>query len=287
MRRFLVLLISLLAVLGVTLAGSAAQAKPVRPPALPKYVALGDSYSAGTGLTPYSSTTCLRSATQAYPTLLAGTSLTLTFTACSGATIDSMLATQLVRVKDAKYVTLTIGGNDAGFRDVISDCVDSTLTDGCSASGKAAAEAAVATLAAELAPALGTVQAKYPQATVYIAGYPALFGDNLTANCPVGNYNGWLPMWVTPSDAQWLNAMAGQLNAAIQAAAGRVGATYVDAASAFDGHGLCDTSPAWVNGAVLDSAIPFDVNEKSFHPTADGQSAGYATAFRGAGFPSP
>ena len=86
------------------------------------YVALGDSYSSGVGTGSYTlSSTCKRGV-YAYPYLYtqrhAGTSLT--FVACSGAKTSDVLATQVQSVtKSTTLVTMTIGGNDIGFANLI------------------------------------------------------------------------------------------------------------------------------------------------------------------------
>lgn len=94
------------------------------------YVALGDSYSSGEGNPPFTGGKCHRSA-QSYPkyfqdyfSIWRGG---FYFEACSGATLSQVLdqadmvpeaATDTVRL-----VTLTIGGNDLHFSDVIEECV--------------------------------------------------------------------------------------------------------------------------------------------------------------------
>jgi lysophospholipase L1-like esterase len=114
----------------------------------PTYVALGDSFSSGEGSTPYesgtdtSSNTCHRS-TQAYGSLLAVAdgystnalpSTNFAFAACSGAVTNDLFSAnhentgeppQLSALGPAtQKVTLTIGGNDLGFGNVLSACLD-------------------------------------------------------------------------------------------------------------------------------------------------------------------
>src|SRR5215213_4844548 len=110
--------------------GAAALAVPllVVPPAAavaPSYVALGDSYSSGTGTRSYlaDGTSCQRS-TYAYPSLIAAArGYTLNFRACSGARIADVTATQLPAVTAVtSFVTVSVGGNDAGFSDVLTTC---------------------------------------------------------------------------------------------------------------------------------------------------------------------
>jgi hypothetical protein len=113
------------------------------------YVAMGDSFSSGEGNTPYesgsdtSSDQCHRS-TLAYGSLLAVyrkytsssglPSSTFAFPACSGSTTNDFYSnnhnygSEVPQLNSlgagTKVVTLTIGGNDLGFTDVIEACMD-------------------------------------------------------------------------------------------------------------------------------------------------------------------
>ena len=83
------------------------------------YVALGDSYSSGTGTRTYISdgTSCLRSV-YAYPSLIASAKgYALNFRACSGAKIADVTTSQLSALTSSTaYVSISVGGNDAGSR---------------------------------------------------------------------------------------------------------------------------------------------------------------------------
>ena len=113
---------SLAAVL--TLLGSVLTLSPAHA-AGPSYVALGDSYSSGVGTRTYISdgTSCQRS-TYAYPYLVASQrGFTLSFQACSGAKIPDVTGKQLGALSSSTaYVTISVGGNDAGFSSVITEC---------------------------------------------------------------------------------------------------------------------------------------------------------------------
>src|SRR4051794_19985700 len=95
------------------------------------YVALGDSYSSGTGTRDYSlNSTCQRSP-YAYPYLIkqdrAGTSLN--FVACSGAKTADVMANQIGAVTSTtNIVTITIGGNDAGFSSDLTKCPEPLIS---------------------------------------------------------------------------------------------------------------------------------------------------------------
>lgn len=110
-----------------------------------KYVAMGDSYSSGEGNPPFeigtdvggaSENRCHRSS-QAYPRLLQS-SLNLgsmDFVACSGATTADVLGNRSgpgnwnegaqvgALSADTEVVTVTIGGNDAGFQEYLFGCI--------------------------------------------------------------------------------------------------------------------------------------------------------------------
>src|SRR4051794_36288843 len=85
------------------------------------YVALGDSYSSGTGTRTYFDTGCERSV-YAYPYLIKGSlGSSFSFQACGGAKTHDVLDNQLGTLTSAtQYVTISIGGNDAGFSSVIT-----------------------------------------------------------------------------------------------------------------------------------------------------------------------
>ena len=117
-----------------------------------EYVALGDSYSSGEGLeleatqyiNPSNTDGCHRSKL-AYPELVAASlgvqpnkfnkydAGTQGFVACSGAASSDVVSgadkepSQLDASSAAtKYVTITVGGNDLGFVNILTDCLDLT-----------------------------------------------------------------------------------------------------------------------------------------------------------------
>ena len=87
------------------------------------YVALGDSYSSGTGTREYYDSGCQRS-NYSYAKIIdverANTDVVLA--ACSGAKTGDVTATQVNSLTTGtRWVTITIGGNDAGFSSVITE----------------------------------------------------------------------------------------------------------------------------------------------------------------------
>lgn len=220
-----------------------------------EYAAVGDSFAAGTGASPYIETSCYTS-TKSYPKLLdADANLRLVaFPACSGASTSTVKASQVPAIPvTAARVTLTAGGNDVGFASIMTNCF--LLLNSSCESRIINAQTLVAngTVATNVATTVQAITARAPGARVVVTGYPRLFHE--------------------PSSYRWaqrVNQGTVQLNAAIKAAAEANGAVFVDVTAAFDGHGIGSSSP-WINGVGFSAG--------AFHPNATGYVA-YANALR-------
>ena len=253
----------------VTAATGTAPARTVlaAAPRAVRYVALGDSYAAGTGAGESGSSTgsCVRS-TNAYPEQWAHRHAPASFVsaACDGATTLGVLSGQLA-VLNARttLVSITIGGNDAGFAHVMQTCVlewDSACLDTVSS-----AEAFVAgTLPGRLDATLRAVRAHAPSAKIVVVGYPDLYDLSQSADC--------IGLGTTKRTA--LNQGADDLDRALSAAAARNGDVFADVRGPFSGHEICD-SASWLH------SVTFPIGD-SYHPNADGQELGYLPAFAGA-----
>ena len=93
--------------------------------AAPQYVALGDSYSSGVGTRVFyeESGECDRSPDAYGPKIAAAKGYSLNFEACGGAKTPEVNSKQLGHLSaTTSLVTITIGGNDAGFSNVIINC---------------------------------------------------------------------------------------------------------------------------------------------------------------------
>jgi lysophospholipase L1-like esterase len=244
-------LVALIAVLGLLVGPLPAYAAPRT------LVALGDSYGAGVGSYLYynDGTDCYRSPF-AYPSQLAvAKRLDLTLAACSGATTDDVLNEQLRLLSaDTDYVTITVGGNDVGFRTVITQCALPGWLGNCSAAIQAGQDALDTELPASLDNVFTAIKAKAPGATVVVTGYPLMF--NGTDCNPL--------TFFTPSEMAAINNGTTELNDVIQARADAAGFRYVNAEPAFIGHAWCDPQP-WING------LTFPV-VNSFHPNIAGHT---------------
>jgi lysophospholipase L1-like esterase len=231
-----------------------------------KYVALGDSYSSGTGTRTYYDSNCQRSV-RAYPYLLhnAHPSWAFVHAACSGATTSSLLSSQIGSVtSDTNWVSYTIGGNDAGFADVITECAFPGWASDCNGAIDDAQAFINNTLPGRLDQVNNAIKSRAPAAKVIVLDYPRLFNGT---DCNAGT-------WFSGSEMTRLNQTADLLRTRISQAASRAGANFLfrDVIPPFIGHAVCDggggSSTEWING--LSNPIG-----ESYHPKTTGQANGY------------
>ncbi len=223
------------------------------------YVALGDSYSSGVGAGGASGA-CLRSR-GAYAYRLGRTVTSMR--ACGGATTADVLDRQLASFPaDTRLVTITIGGNDAGFIDVIGSCLLGSPSSCSTRVGRA--ERFVRTrLTARLRRVYDAIGDRAPDATVVVAGYPRLFARRPWCG-PVGR--------IDDREQRRLNEAANLLARTIAAEVKRHrGFRFADVREAFNGGGVCARSPR-IHGVTSPQV-------SSFHPNARGYET-YARVIR-------
>ncbi len=228
--------------------------------AAPTYVALGDSYSSGTGTRSYlnDGTDCLRSV-YAYPSLIASAKgYALTLRACSGATVGDVAATQLSSLAGSTaYVSISVGGNDAGFADVLTTCALPSWASNCSRAVRNAQSFIRYTLPGRLDGLYAQIRSRAPQARVTVVGYPRIFNGR---DCNALT-------WFSSTEESQLNATADLINSIIAARASAAGFSFANPTSRFIGHAVCD-SPEWING------LSWPIVE-SYHPNRSGHASGY------------
>ncbi|MFF4212303.1 SGNH/GDSL hydrolase family protein [Streptomyces sp. NPDC001796] len=263
--RYASFMSSLLLALGLVLTGAAAaQASPLA--AATGYVALGDSYSSGVGAGSYisSSGDCDRS-TKAYPYLwqAAHAPASFSFMACSGAKTTDVLNNQLGTLNASTgLVSITIGGNDAGFSDVMTTCV--LQSDSACLSRIATAKAYVdSTLPGRLDAVYSAIRTKAPSAHVVVLGYPRFY--QLGTTC----------LGLSGTKRSAINGAADYIDAAIAKRAADHGFTFGDVRPTFSAHEIC-SGDSW-----LHSVDWLNIGQ-SYHPTAAGQSGGYLPVLTGA-----
>ncbi len=231
--------------------------------AAPSYVALGDSYSSGTGTRSYlaDGTSCLRSV-YAYPSLIASAKgYALNFRACSGAKISDVTNTQVSALTaSTSYVTISVGGNDAGFADVLTTCAQPAWLSNCNGAVDGAQAYIRNTLPAALTTLYASIRARAPQAKVTVVGYPRIFNGE---DCN-------LLTWFSPTEESRLNATADLINATTAARASAAGFSFANPTSRFVGHAVCD-SPEWLNG--LSNPVT-----ESYQPKKTGHASVYTPA---------
>jgi lysophospholipase L1-like esterase len=268
-RRFLVLLASIGAVLAV--AASSAAAAPL------KYVALGDSYSAASGVLPpdpLAPPLCLRS-TQNYAHVIAAqTGAQLTDVTCGAADTSDFASAQYPGVApqldavtpDTQLVTMTIGGNDSGvFVDTILACGSAALTTlgfghPCQDRyGTSFQDTLNNSTYPAIVGALQAVRAKAPNARVAILGYPWIM--------PATGPGCFDKMPIARGDVAYVRGIQATLNDAVRRAAEATGATYVDLNGVSEGHDACQPAGTrWIE-PVLQGSNPVIV-----HPNALGEA---------------
>lgn len=258
-RLFATLGVATLAALGLATTASAEEAAAVN------YVALGDSYSSGVGAGDYGdSGNCKRSA-NSYPQLWANDNspADFQFVACSGAVTNDVLNGQLDALSaDTSLVTISVGGNDAGFVDVMKDC---TLGSDQACIDRVADAKSFATdeLAGRLDNVYAAIKDKAPDAELVVLGYPHFY--EIGGSCNAG---------LSDTKREAINSGADALDDVTAKRAAAAGGTFADVRSAFDGHGIC-SSDWWLH------SLTWPVGE-SYHPTAAGQASGYYPAMKGA-----
>ena len=223
-----------------------------------EYVALGDSYASGLGTREYDpgSGDCKRSPRAYAPIDAARIGATLTFVACSGAEVGDVVHNQIGELDAATaWVTVQVGGNDAGFSEVITECALPRLASDCRGAVADAQAIITNTLPGRLDSLYSEISSRAPSAGVVVVGYPRLFNGE---DCNAATF-------FSPEDERILNETADLLGSTIAGVASSHGFAFVDPIPAFVGHAVCD-DPEWING------LSHPVNE-SYHPNRDGQLA--------------
>ena len=274
-RRALALVVVAIALLGVA-AGSASAAT---------YTALGDSYAAGP-LIPNQSLNplgCLRSDHNYAHLSAAAKGLTLTDVSCSGATTNDMTETQNVEPgpnppqfnglnASTNVVSVTIGGNDIGFTEIIESCItynpfSTPCKDKYDPGGHDQLAERIANTAPKVAAVLQGIHAHSPNARVFVVNYPDILPSG--SGC-------WPTIPLSFGDVPYLHATEERLNAMLATTAAANGATLVDWYTPSIGHDACKgSSTRWV-----EPLIPGELSAP-VHPNKAGM-AGAAVALEAA-----
>ncbi|PRX99864.1 SGNH/GDSL hydrolase family protein [Allonocardiopsis opalescens] len=243
-----------------------------------RYVALGDSFTAGP-LIPGEidgPLTCLRSSNN-YPNELADAVPFAEFedVSCSGATTEHMTRAQGLNAPqfdaltdDTSLVTMTIGGNDAGFVDILLECAALSLSDPhgnpCerhyTAGGGDELAERIPGVADEVESVLAGIAERSPQATVALVGYLDLLPER--GGC-------WPVVPIADGDVAYLHGFQDALNAALAERAEAAGAEFVSVSE--PGHDMCRPhADRWVEGIlVTNPAAPVHPNARGMTVVAE------------------
>jgi lysophospholipase L1-like esterase len=241
-----------------------AAAEPEQSP-VQRYVALGDSYAAGP-LIPVQTgepAGCQRS-DRNYPSVVAETLEVAAFrdVSCSAATTEHITGPQEVSLgvnppqadaltPDTDLVTITIGGNDIGFGEIVSECAQrspqqptgSACKDHYTAGGSDELAQRVEDAAPEVAGVLEAVEQRSPDARVLLVGYPAILPDEGPGCFPLVPFS--------PGDVAYLRGVQKDLNAMLADQAAGAGVDFVDTYTPSIGHDACQPpGTKWVEGLV-------------------------------------
>lgn len=261
-------------------AGAATVSAVIRMKGLPArqvYAALGDSYSSGLGAGgSESGGGCHRNSRAWAYRVRSGSGQTRVF-ACAGARIPDVrgqlgpMNAFFARHRDSpQLITVTVGGNDVGFADVLQRCVLNSCTD-----SEARLQTRIASVGPRLMSLYRKIRAAHPYADIVAGGYPQVVE-------PRGSSSNLLCKWIHSSERDMLSRLSSRLNGTIALAADGAGISSAnrDVRNVFVGHNACAKGGSeWINaGTFRLGGIAGVISPKTFHPKDAGQTA-YAEAF--------
>lgn len=247
--------------------------KPFTATPLTDYVALGDSYSAGTGTRLFVDAVC-RESIHSYPYLLHNAYPGLKFVdnACHGAETSNLLSQASALTEKTKWATYTIGGNDAGFKGVLEAC-GIFAGASCADALKKAKSFIEGTLSTRLDTVNHLIKLEAKWAKVFVLDYPHIFNGE---DCNLATL-------FFEADMKEMNKLSDLLSEKLHKAALKAGSNFHFASviTLFNGHAVCDggsgSATEWINGYS-------SPKEESYHPKIEGHRAGYFSALLSAIF---
>ena len=244
-------------------------------PAPLAYVNLGDSYSAGSGVSPTAPDkpgSCTQSSNNFSHVIARRNGFSLKDVSCGGAQTKDFFTRQYPDVAPqlralrptTQLVTLMIGGNDGNvFAGTVAKCVAAGVAAGFRGTpckdqyGSSVTREIQTATYPKIVNALKAIRAKSPRARVAIVSYPLIMPATAQA-CPN------LP--VAAGDLPYAHGIQTALNDAVKRAATTTGVTFVDATTPSIGHDGCKpVGVRWVE-PIFGTVQPIPV-----HPNALGE----------------
>lgn len=266
------------------------------------YIALGDSFSSGEGANDYQLGTdsanprnrCHLSR-NSYPYVAASNVGISDFhnIACSGAKfvdyfspqenqenvsstilagwVPGFRAQRDLIERNTKIITISMIGNDIGFKDKLIKCV--LFSDSCFHFKEDRQNVAteIYNKFDMLTGLYARIKLDAPGAKVYVVGYPQLFSGNTYCE----RYFNW-NVTFDEEERAFANGLVTYLNSVIKAAAEHEGVQYIDVGNVFAGHRLCEDGIRAVNGITAGNSFELfgqdipPIGSESFHPNALG-----------------
>ncbi|WIE77102.1 SGNH/GDSL hydrolase family protein [Curtobacterium sp. MCSS17_007] len=275
-----------------------------------EYVALGDSYSAGYGLsdpTRLPTNACGQSARDYPHRIAARFGLDLTDVTCAGATSRDVVSgyqfrgvpPQVRALSDrTRLVTLTIGGNDADLFGTAASCLALSPI-GPVFSGRDAPSCRStlvhdgvddldvrirSRVALGIADTLAAVRRAAPNAVVVLVGYPAIFPDAehtpargcFRSALDLGTLAGTFPEDTYPftdTDVEYLHGVQAALDEVSASAAEAARVPFVDVFARSQAHSACASERSYVAGVSLTGTgdlSRIDLEPGALHPNERG-----------------
>ena len=259
MLRALTHLSALTAAAVLTATAGSATAAAAEPAVRASYVALGDSFTSGAFL-PTRPTPCAR-AVHNYPTLVAEAMSPRSFddVSCGGAATADMTRSQFpgtspqfdALASDTTLVSVSIGGNDVPFAEVVAVCgfegmthqVGSPCKDLYQRDGRDELADRIRTVGGRIGTVLDGIHQHAPHATVLVIGYPVLMPDS-GPGC-------WPRVPLAEGDQPYLRDLVKLMNRVMADQAAQHDAAFVDTYTSSIGHDWCKApGVAWMEGPI-------------------------------------
>lgn len=186
---------------------------------------------------------------------------------------------EFVKKYQPKFVTITAGGNDVQFADIISKCV---LPFKGWAVSTACEELREGTVSNNLLQQ--SIQGQYsrsvriieqirlisPETIIYLIGYPSFVGEVSNLDCKAMGAG-----FLSNGEKRLINRYVTKINNTIRDAATHAGAYFIDIENSLVGGRLCEAKAEYVTGprdvgSLASLVVDQDLRQQVFHPSALG-----------------
>lgn len=167
--------------------------------------------------------------------------------------------------QNPQVITLSIGGNDVGFKKIIQACVTPiTSSVNCYElyEDRLSLVNDINSKYFNLVKTYQNLKENDPTRRVYVIGYPYII--SATGYCDAN-------VRMSERDREFAVQLTDYLDSVVERAAAEAGVFYVDTRQALDGHKLCDSGVKAVNGLTEGDDSNLRIGNESYHPNKMGQ----------------